>query len=391
MNEIYVLMGEPLASAVSDPNSNSKELLESSVREVNSKLTGYVAPEVMRTRRLVAWSIFCGLLVLLISTAWFQIRRVILARALKASGDIAEGSGPKVLPRTQLVAWIFMASAVLSILIWSYYPLFRGMLIAFENYRIIYPAKFVGLDNFIDIFYQPTFWYGVRGSFLITFYSLTLGFALPIILALALSEIPVGKVFFRSLYYLPAVTSSLVVAFLWKWLEDGTPNGLLNTALASVSRGNIGPINWLGDPHWAMLSVVLPSIWAYAGPGCIIYLAAMRGISDEMYEAAELDGAGIWTKIWSITIPTLRPLIYINLLGATINAFKSMDTIFAMTGGGPQFATHTLGLEVFYNSFLYLRFGAATAAAWIMGMLLVGFTFMQLRMMRDMRFSAAKN
>ena len=391
MNEIYILMGSPLAAVVANPNANSAELLAQSAREVNTKLTGYVPPAIMHTRRVWAWSIFWGLVCLLTAIAGFQLRMFTIKRALRTSGEIAADSGPKVLLRTQILSWFFMAPAVLAILIWSYYPLGRGLVIAFENYQIIYPPKYVGLDNFIDIVHQPSFWAGVRGSFLITFYSLSLGFALPIILALGLSEIPTGKVFFRSLYYLPAVTSTLVVAFLWKWLEDGTPNGLLNTILASASRGHIGPINWLGDPHWAMFSVVLPSIWAAAGPGCIIYLAALRGISDEMYEAAELDGAGIWTKIWKITIPTLRPLIYINLLGATIGAFKSMDTIFAMTGGGPQYATHTLGLEVFYNSFLYLRFGAATAAAWIMGMMLVGFTFMQLRMMRDMRFSAAKN
>ena len=108
-----------------------------------------------------------------------------------------------------------------------------------------------------------------------------------------------------------------------------------------------------------------------------------------MYEAADLDGAGIWTKIWRVTLPTLKPLILINLIGATIGAFQAAQNILVMTGGGPLYATHTLGLEVFYNAFLYLKFGYATAAAWIMGALLVGFTLFQLRMMRDLKFSAA--
>ena len=102
-----------------------------------------------------------------------------------------------------------------------------------------------------------------------------------------------------------------------------------------------------------MLAVVLPGIWAAAGPGSIIYLAALKSIPDEMYEAADLDGAGIWTKIWRVTLPTLKPLILIiNLLGATIGAFQASQNILVQTGGGPLYATHTLGLEIFYNAFL---------------------------------------
>lgn len=387
MNEIYILLGQPLGEVVADPSLNSTSVLNASAREVNSKLTGYVPASVMRGRRIWAWSIFWTMVLASLLFAALRLWRAQLTRQKHTDLDSQVQTQHVAVP-SQIAAWAFMAPAVLTILIWAYYPLGRGLMIAFQNYKIIYPPVYVGLDNFIDIFYQPSFWAAVRGSFLITFYSLTLGFALPIILALGLSEIPYGKMLFRSLYYLPAVTSSLVIAFLWKWMEDGSTTGLLNTMVHSASFGRIGTIDWLGDPRWAMFSVVLPSIWAAAGPGCIIYLAAMRGIPDEMYEAAELDGAGIWTKIWRITLPTLKPLILINLLGATIGAFKSMDTIFAMTGGGPLYATRTLGIEVFYNAFLYLRFGAATATAWIMGMMLIAFTLMQLRMMRDLRFSA---
>jgi len=109
-----------------------------------------------------------------------------------------------------------------------------------------------------------------------------------------------------------------------------------------------------------------------------------------MYEAADLDGAGVWTKIWKVTIPTLKPLILINLVGATIGAFKASEQILIMTGGGPARSTMSIGLEVFYNAFLYLRFGYATAVAWIMGALLIGFTLWQLRMLKDLKFSAAR-
>ena len=296
--------------------------------------------------------------------------------------------------QAHLLAWLFMLPAVLSIALWAYYPLTRGLVIAFQNYRILGGTTYVGLDNFIEVFHQPTFWTALQNSLLYTLYTLVLGFFLPIFIALAVSEIPRGTVLFRTLYYLPAITSGMVITYLWKWFEDGTPHGLLNgviaTATAPLPRGlHPDAVNWLGDPHWALFAVILPGIWASAGPGSIIYLAALKSIPDEMYEAADLDGAGVWTKIRHVTLPTLKPLIQINLLGATVGAFQAFDRIFVMTGGGPLNATHVLGLEIYYNAFLYLKFGYATAVAWTMGAMLVGFTLYQLRVMRNLKYSAA--
>jgi multiple sugar transport system permease protein len=194
-----------------------------------------------------------------------------------------------------------------------------------------------------------------------------------------------------------------VILFLWKQFYDPSENGLLNQLLGQGAgllnslTGLFGlpwrlpetvKIDWLGDPSVAMLAVVLPGVWAGAGPGSIIYLAALKTISDELYEAADLDGASIWTKVRMITLPSLKPLIIINLVGAFIGAFKAMENIFVMTGGGPLYRTHTIGLEIWYNAFMYLKFGYATAAAWIMGAMLIGFTLYQLRILRDVRFSA---
>jgi ABC-type sugar transport system permease subunit len=194
------------------------------------------------------------------------------------------------------------------------------------------------------------------------------------------------------------------VIFLWKWFYDPSPQGLFNTligyynALAMSLAEHISPAlshlqlsqgTYLQDPKLAMLCIILPGIWAGAGPGSIIYLAAMKGIPDEMYEAADLDGAGVWKKIWHVTVPMLSPLIIINFVGAFIGSFKAMENIFIMTGGGPLNATHTISLEIWYNAFMYLKFGYATAAAWIMGSMLIGFTMYQLRILRNVRFSAS--
>jgi multiple sugar transport system permease protein len=279
-----------------------------------------------------------------------------------------------------------MLPALLSVSVWAYFPLLKGMLMAFQDYRILGDSKWIGLDNFIEAATQETFWKGFFNAFAFTGWLLALGFALPIILALMLNEIPKGKVIYRMLYYLPAVTTSVIVAMLWKQFFDASPQGFANSLLAIF---HIEPQKWLQDPAQAKFAVVLPLIWAGAGPGSIIYLAALQGIPDEMYEAADLDGAGVLTKIWRITLPTLSPLILINLVGATIGAFKIMEPVLVQTAGGPDYATHTLGLEIWYNAFMYLKFGYATAAAWMMGLVLVTLTLYQLKILQNVKYSTA--
>ena len=389
MSQIYVLLGHPLDAIEHSPNADPRALLDQAANEVNATLTGYVPPDVMRRRREGAWTIFSVLLTLLLAALGWQGRRLWQDRLRRDAARQHMTRPAGLSRRAHVMACLFMVPAVLSVALWAYYPLARGLVLAFQNYRILGGTTPVGLDNFIDAFHQHSFWMGLRNSFLYTFYNLTLGFLLPVFIALGLSEIPQGRILFRTLYYLPAITSGLVITYLWKWFEDGTPNGLFNTLLGTVSGHTLKPIDWLGDPRWALFSVILPVIWAGAGPGSIIYLAALKGIPDEMYEAADLDGAGVWTKIWCLTLPTLKPLILINLIGATVAAFQTSQNILVQTGGGPLYATHTLGLEIFYNAFLYLKFGYATAVAWIMGSLLVGFTLYQLRVMRNLKYSAA--
>ena len=408
MSQIYNLLGVPLGEIENNPNADPKALLDREAREVDSKLTGYVPPDVMRVRRERAWGVFALLLAGTLVLVGRQARRWRAQRAKDRAERVHATASAGLTLSTQALVWALMLPAVLSILVWKYYPLGAGLVMAFQNYHILGGASFVGLDNFIDLFYQETFWYGLRNSFLYTLIFLAFGFFLPILVAIGLTEIPRGKVFFRTLYYLPAVTAALAISFMWKWFEDSTPAGLFNSLLLPVLTPaahsldalhlgshylfhvSAGPVKWLDNPNLALISVILPAIWATAGPGSIIYQAALRSIPDEMYEAADMDGAGVWTKIWRVTLPTLKPLIIINLVGAVIASFQATDNILVMTAGGPLYSTQTLGLEIWYNAFLFLKFGYATAAAWVMGALLVGFTIYQLRIMKDLRFAAAR-
>jgi multiple sugar transport system permease protein len=214
-----------------------------------------------------------------------------------------------------------------------------------------------------------------------------MGFFLPVILALMLNEIPRGTLLYRTLYYLPAVTSPMVIMLLWKQFYDPSVAGLMNRVLDFMG---LPAQTWLQDPRLAMICVIIPGIWGGLGAGSIIYLAALKNIPEELYEAAALDGAGYFHKVCHVTLPTLRILLIINFVGAFIGAFHATEVILMMTGGGPLFATHVIGLEIFYNAFMYLQFGYATAMAWILGTLLVGFTVYQLKIVRDVRFAAAR-
>jgi ABC-type sugar transport system permease subunit/ABC-type glycerol-3-phosphate transport system substrate-binding protein len=400
---LYVLLDQPLERALLEPQRPALEILQESARDIDRKLLGFIPEEEMARRRGIAFGIF--LIVALASL--YGVFRVLKAW-LRSSGS-EEGAlrtGADTLRRKRIVA-LALAPAVMSLLVWAYYPLFRGLVIAFQDYRIMKEPVWVGLDNFIDVFTSYTFYKGLINSFLFVGLTIGIGFFIPLFLALALNEIPRFTVFFRTLFYLPAMTSGIVIAFLWRQFYDRSERGLLNQILAPVFSGLNSGVDflnnllgthlahfekthdWLGDPHLAMFAVVLPGIWAGAGPGSILYLAALKNVSEELYDAADIDGATWLQKIRFITFPALRPLILINLLGAFIGGFKAIEQIFILTGGGPLYATHTLGLEVWQNAFMFLKFGYATAAAWVMGSILIGFTVLQIRTLLKYRFRVA--
>jgi len=280
-------------------------------------------------------------------------------------------------------AALLLAPALLSILLWQYYPLVKGSVMAFQEYHLIAESPFVGLDNFLMAFTDPRFFRYVLNTFVYVGLSLAFGFLAPIALAVLLAEIPRGSMFFRIVYYLPTMTSSLVVMMLWKLMYDPTEQGLLNQLLASVG---VAPQKWLGDARLAMLCIVLPGVWASTGALSIIYLAAMKSLPEEFYEAADLDGAGAMSKLRHVMLPQLKPLIIINFVGAFIGAFHACQNILVMTGGGPEDATMVLGLHIWLQAFMGLNFGYATAMAWILGSVLIGFTVLQLQIMKQVEF-----
>jgi len=496
------------------------------VRDTEEKIIGRVEPDVRRFRNFVALIVAIVMLVIFV-LMFIYISRTFTVRA----GGMARGG---VAGKSRRWAYLIMVPALGTILLWQYVPLVRGITIAFMDYRIVGQSEWVWLGNFADALFDPGFWRALMRSVYYVMLTLTLTFLPPILLAILLQEVPKGKVLFRVIYYLPAVTTGLIIMFLWRGMYEPGENGMLNRVMMSVNLwpawaaaaskwgllalaslvlwvllripmqmqeqemprravwavplftatlvaayfalgvvvegqsivavpckalmasllvaglwhgvrkvlhlpddylpgrvfwtlpfvvmagatvwlvasavGEAGPAGtldavkdwlgsawavkpsqWLNDPDLALFCCVLPQMWAGMGPGCLIYLAALKSIPDDLYEAADLDGAGFLGKIRHVVFPILKPLIIIQFIAAFIHAFRAVQFIFAVSGRGPSGSTNVLGLEIFYNSFVFLKFGLAAAMAWMLGAFLIGFTVFQLRILTRLQFTTSES
>jgi len=374
------LLANPIDSVLTNRGADPREALKTTVEDINTRLFGSVPPEVQKRRRTVA-GVIVGLVALVVLVAFLRTMRGV-SRSMHA----ARGTGLTLRRRQVLVAWLLMLPALASVLLWQYVPLIRGTGMAFLDYHIVGQSDFVWLDNFIRAFTNPEFLGVMTVSVYYVVLTLCLGFIAPVILAILLTEIPYGKIVLRTIYFLPMVTTGIIIMMIWRVMFDPSEYGVLNRLLMLFGAE---PQGWLADPNLAMLCVVLVGMWAGTGPGCIIYLAALKCVPEELYESADLDGASMVAKVRYVTIPTLLPLILINFLGAFIGAFHAMQNIFVLTGGGPANRTRVIGIDIFYQAFLFLDLGYATALAWILGSLLIGFTLYQLRILKHVDFRAA--
>ncbi len=353
-----------------------RAILSKAAERTNERMIGHVPPEEMAHRRRVA-----AALVAAIAIAFIFVGRSLIAHFSKAGAGLAPPVGKK-----PMAAWLCLLPAGASVLLWNYLPMVRGTQMAFLDYRILLKSSFVGLDNFANVLFDPSFWNSLLATAHFAAWMLTIGFFLPMLLAYALHLIPKHKIFYRTVYYLPAVISGTAVFFLWKGLFDA--DGLLNQILQLTGFDN--PRAWTEEPRLAMLACVIPGIWAGAGPGCLIYLAALKSIPPEQFEASEIDGAGFLSKTRHIVYPGIKGLIIINFIGALVAAFHGATNILIMTGGGPNGATEVASLLIFFEAFSRLRFGPATAMAWIIGSMLLGLTVMQLKRISRMEFRTAR-
>lgn len=269
--------------------------------------------------------------------------------------------------RNPLVSWyrrggltvvLFAVPVVLIFLYFSWGPIVNGLVMSLQKTNLVDPAQWVGIGNFQYVLADPSLGQATLNTLYFTLLAIVFGFPLPIFLAVFMAELKGRSWVYTTLAYLPVIVPPVVSILLWKVFYDSSPDGLFNSILGLVG---IPPQPWLDSPATAMPSIVLESTWAASGTAVIIYLAALTSVRTELYEAAELDGAGIWSRVWHITLPQIRGIILVMLLLQIIGTMQLFTEPYLFTGGGPQGATTTILLLIYNYAFVNGDFGAATA------------------------------
>ncbi|SHK17542.1 carbohydrate ABC transporter permease [Paramaledivibacter caminithermalis] len=270
----------------------------------------------------------------------------------------------------KLTPYLFILPWIIGFLAFTLGPLVFSLIISFFDWPIIGDFKFVGLQNYKTMFTEdPLFWhsFGVTVKFASILVPLNITIALS--LALLLNQKVKGQSFFKTVFYLPGVISGVALAMIWSWVFN-SEYGILNYFLSLI--GIRGP-DWLGDPKWSLGAMIIASLWGQ-GSMMLIFLAGLKNIPTEMYEAAEIDGANSIKKFFRITLPLLTPTILFNLIMSIIGAFQQLTLALVLTGGGPMKSTYFYAMYVYNNAFKYFHMGYASANAWFMFIIILFLT-----------------
>lgn len=254
--------------------------------------------------------------------------------------------------------------------VFSWWPIVRSVVMSFQKTNLVAPPRWVGWDNFHYVLTDPDLPTAIRNTVYFALLALIFGFPIPLVTAVLMSSVRRLKGLYSVLAYLPVVVPPVVAVLLWKFFYDGSPGGVFNTILGWVG---LGPFQWLSDRTIVMPALVLEATWAAAGGTVIIYLAALISVPGELYDAAEVDGAGVWRKLWHVTLPQLRGVLYITFILQIISTAQVFLEPFLFTGGGPANATLTVLLMIYNYAFgrsLGGDYGAATALSLMLAVVL---------------------
>ena len=276
------------------------------------------------------------------------------------------------------MAYLFIAPPVLGSVLFLLIPMLTSLWWSFNEYSGLQPPQFVGLRNYVKLLTNDTiFIKALTNTTLFALLGMSTGPALGLLTALMLNQRVRFQALFRTAYFLPVMTSLVVVGTMWRMLYN--QSGLLNTLLRNIG---LQPIGWLADPRWALLSLVIASVWQGFGFETVIFLAALKAIPQERYEAAMIDGANGIQQFRYVTLPALRPVLLFIFIIGIIGTYQVFDQVFVMTSGGPVRSTTTI-VYYLYNKFQDLQLGYASAIAYLLFLILLFFSFLQWRFFRE--------
>ncbi|QNO37264.1 sugar ABC transporter permease [Protaetiibacter sp. SSC-01] len=295
------------------------------------------------------------------------------ARAAKPRPAPARRRPARSRIRYALTVLAFLLPSAIPLTAFVLVPMVGAAWVSLTEWNLLAPPQFVGLDNYVKLLSDPE----TRDIFLHTLYYIV-GY-LPLVyvgglaLALALNTRLHGRSVLRGIYFLPVITSWIVVALVWRWLLNPS-SGVVNTALGWF--GVDGP-GWWTDPAWAMPSIIIASAWKDLGFVMVILLAGLQAIDPELLDAARVDGAGWWRRLFSVVLPLLSPSTFFVIVISLINGFQVFDQVYAMTGGGPGGATQVVVQQIYDLTFRYGAAGEASALSWLLFAVVLGVTVVQ--------------
>lgn len=276
-----------------------------------------------------------------------------------------------------LPGYVLIAPAIASSVVFLYIPIVFSGYWSFTEYNGLASPEWVGLQNYTDLLSDERFMKALLNTVIFVLIGMGIGPILGLLSALLLNQAVRGQGFFRTAYFLPVMTSLVVVATIWKVLLN--ENGIVNELFSVVG---IPAHNWLGDPATALVSVTVTSIWQGFGFETVVFLAALQSIPRDLYEAALVDGAGAWQRFRAVTLPALRPTIAFVYIIGIIGSFQVYDQVFVMTSGGPINSTRTVVFDL-VDRFDSLKYGEASAVAYVLLVILATLSYVQMRLFEE--------
>ncbi|NLG73649.1 MAG: sugar ABC transporter permease [Chloroflexi bacterium] len=278
----------------------------------------------------------------------------------------------------KITPYLFLLPMIVGLFVFRLGPIAAAVFASFTNWNVATAPVFIGLGNFRELFASQYFWLVLRNTVVFILIFTPGVMILAFIMAVLVNQKLKGIAFFRGLFFMPYVTTMVAIAMAFNWIF-ATRFGVLNSILTrwfNVSN----PPAWLSSPTYALIAIAIVAIWKYSGFLMMIFLAGLQSIPADLYEAAEIDGANRLQQIIQITLPLLSPVTFFAFIITVIDAFRTFDVTYAMTGGGPNFASTTLAYYVYQNAFIYQRMGYASAISMILLILVAAATFVSFKL-----------
>lgn len=282
--------------------------------------------------------------------------------------------------REAVAGYLFLLPNMIGFLVFTVLAVVASAAISLTQWDLLSPPKFVGLANYqLILTNDPLFRKVMVNTLYFTFASVPLAVLISLGLALALNQGIRGISLFRVAYFMPVITSMVVVAMIWRWFYN--PDfGVLNYFLRLIGIGQ--PPNWLASQQWAMPAVIIMAVWKQLGYNMVIFLAGLQAIPANLYEAASIDGAGRWQRFWYVTVPLLTPTTFFIIIVSVIGSLQVFDAVLVLTEGGPANATRTIVFHIWQQAFAFLQMGYAAAVAWVLFFMIFLVTVLQWRLQK---------